>query len=210
VEDIIEDLPVVVAAEPTPDVQQVEVIDHVATDPYESSNYTCVFPATNMTYRAADTSPPWMSSMLYYVVENLDSAGESLHTDNRFPLWEGERPTWSWYASYDTSKEDGTLGESYCVRITTVRMDDASSAMIESCVDAAAFDDLLEEGEVLCTEDNLASHRIPAETHDESTDDDATSSTGCGAAPMALSPWLVGLYLIARRRERVTGVRRRG
>jgi hypothetical protein len=98
-----------------------------------------------------------------------------------------------------------TLGDAYCARLYTISLADDSEELIETCVEAQVFADALEEGEVLCTPDNLASHAIPEQDPDPAPSSSSSDDGGgCAGGPSPLPLWfgLLGLIAMSLRRRR--------
>ncbi len=184
VDDIIRDVDLVVAPEMTQAAVAAEVTDHVPGDlaPYPPVDHSCYLPVTSLTYQEPAATPDWMADFLRYDIHSLSPDDA---TANMVAALEDPGTV---------AVSHGVLGDTYCTRVTTWNLVDDTEETVEDCLDAEALADTLEEGQVMCTNENLANPSVGT---------GETDSSGCGAAPTALPLWLLAIGFIFVNRQQL-------
>ena len=211
-----DDISLVVSESETPDVVASSVVTH---RPMISGatlrDHTCFAPRARFEWAPSEELPEWMHRTLSYDLGRLMSTGELLNpiTHNQFKIFKT-------YDPYITFASE--LADTYCVSLTTRSLIDDSSVTEEHCLTEQDFLDALEDGQALCTLENLSEHLESEEEIDSPEPDEETGESapteddgGCQGAHHGTSPWLMGLlalfalWLRANRRPVVVGPTRR-
>lgn len=210
-EDAYEDDIALIASETeTPELLAASVVSHRTDISYIPIwGTTCFAPNMLLQYSPSAELPEWMHRTLSYELGQVMTTGElrAPQTHNNFKVSKVYEPY------IDTPEE---LSDTYCVSLTTKSAIDDSSITEEHCLTEQDFLDALEEGQALCTLENLSEHLADAAANDpDYTVDDANHYGGCHGAPQSALPWLLALlalfavWLRANRRPVYAGSTRR-
>ncbi|MGB0592597.1 MAG: hypothetical protein ACPGU1_23210 [Myxococcota bacterium] len=185
------EIDLVVSETETPELLAASVVSH-RTDISHIPlwGYTCFAPNMALQYSPSADFPEWMHRTLSYELGQVMTTGELLatQTHNNFKVSKV-------YESYIHSPEQ--LTDTYCVSLTTKSAIDDSSVTEEHCLTEQDFLDALEDGQALCTLENLSEHLADAAANDpDYTVDDANHYGGCHGAPQSALPWLLALLAL--------------
>jgi hypothetical protein len=185
------DVELVVSEGETPELLAASVVSHRADISHiPLRGTTCFAPNMVLQWAPAAALPEWMHRTLSYELGQVMTTGELIaaQTHNDFKVSKVYEP-------YINAPEE--LSDTYCVSVTTKSAIDDSSVTEEHCLTEQDFLDDLEEGQALCTLENLSDHlEVAAADDPDYTVDDANHYGGCHGAPQSTLPWLLGLLAL--------------
>jgi hypothetical protein len=184
-----DDIALVVSETETPELLAASVVSH-RTDISQTPLWgtTCFAPNMVLEWAPAADFPEWMHRTLSYELGQLMTTGELLapETHNDFKVSKVYEP-------YIHTPEQ--LSDTYCVSLTTKSVIDDSSVTEEHCLTEQEFLDGLEEGQALCTPDNLSDYLEP-EDEEVDASDPTGDAGGCQGSHQSTAPWTMGLLAL--------------